>query len=265
MDGHSGVNRGFQEPQGRKERLTAMIEITRAVGHRAALAGRLGLPATADDETLLRAIDKMIAAREAGKRAETVSAAEQSARAEDRRIVVAAHKAGKIPASRIEFWCDAMAKDRAGNRYVLASLAPGLPQLGNQQMQTADDADMANAYAKITGIPLARATHASSLPRTAPTVQTQPAPDDALYTEAAWQMGPLLRAGLEPPAGNITYFEDPNAPRVVMNADGTGYWVDPMQQQRDSEMAALELQQQARMREQNEREQASLREFEQGR
>ncbi|MGF2944726.1 hypothetical protein, partial [Mycobacterium sp. Lab-001] len=56
-----------------------------------------------------------------------VSAAERLARAEDRRIVHAAFNEGKIGGNKVEFWCDALQRDREGNRAVLAALAPGLP------------------------------------------------------------------------------------------------------------------------------------------
>jgi hypothetical protein len=78
-----------------------------------------------DDHTLLRgfppvvddAAKVLIAAKEA---AQAVAAAEQRACAEDRRIAIAAYDAGKFPASRIDFWCDAMRRDREGNRAIVA-------------------------------------------------------------------------------------------------------------------------------------------------
>ena len=86
----------------------------------------LGLPqdsAMSDAELVERAQRR--AAELAGER--SVAAAEQRACAEDRQIVLAAYNEGKITQGRIEFWCDALQKDRAGNRSVLAALAPGLP------------------------------------------------------------------------------------------------------------------------------------------
>jgi hypothetical protein len=108
----------FQAPKGRKERLMAKITVPRAQ-----ITELLGLPSDVDDETLNREMEKAIA--RVG--ATAVSAAEQRARAEDRRIVIAAVNDGRLTKSRIEFWCEALQKDRTGNWEVLASLAPGLP------------------------------------------------------------------------------------------------------------------------------------------
>jgi hypothetical protein len=90
---------------------------------RAQITELLGLPPDVDDETLNREMERAIA--HVG--ATAVSAAEQRARAEDRRIVIAAVNDGRLTKSRIEFWCDALSRDRTGNRAVLAALAPGLP------------------------------------------------------------------------------------------------------------------------------------------
>lgn len=86
----------------------------------------LGLSPDVDDETLQRELAVQLAEIEAAKQAQRVSAAEQLARAEDRRIVLAACNAGKFPPHRIEFWCDALQRDRENNRALLAALAPGL-------------------------------------------------------------------------------------------------------------------------------------------
>ncbi|CAG6851138.1 hypothetical protein PICSAR240_03912 [Mycobacterium avium subsp. paratuberculosis] len=93
---------------------------------RAELARLVGVSPDVDDLTLQQAIDSKLAQNEAEKHAHAVSAAEQRARADDRRIVIAAYNEGRIPQSRIDFWCEAMQRDRAGNRAILAALAPGL-------------------------------------------------------------------------------------------------------------------------------------------
>ncbi|WP_260737022.1 hypothetical protein [Mycobacterium sp. SMC-2] len=105
----------------------------------------LGLSADVDDKTLQRALEVRLAAIEADKGAAAVSAAEQRARAEDRSIVMAAYNVGKIPASRIEFWCDALQKDRAGNRSVIAALAPALPP----REKLAADADLERTHRQV--------------------------------------------------------------------------------------------------------------------
>lgn len=86
----------------------------------------LGLAPDVDEETLQRELAAQLAAIEADKEARRVSAAEQLARAEDRRIVICAVNDGRLTANKIEFWCDALQRDREGNRAILASLAPGL-------------------------------------------------------------------------------------------------------------------------------------------
>lgn len=112
---------------------------------RAELARLAGVSPDVDDATLQRAVDSKLAQIEAEKRAAAVSAAEQRARAEDREIVIAAYNAGKITQGRIEFWCDALQKDRAGNRSVIAALAPGLPP---REKLTAD-ADLERSHRQV--------------------------------------------------------------------------------------------------------------------
>lgn len=162
---------------------------------------------------------------------ETISAAERQARADDRRIVIAAHNAGKIPSSRIEFWCEAMQKDRAGNRAIIAALAP-VPR-------TASTVE-------------ARPTSRYRQPPNAAAIPEVAAADEALYNEVAWKMG--HRAGIEPPNQQVTYFHDSSAPYVAMNPDGTGQWVDPGQEQREESMREQALREQAKVEQQEQRE-----------
>ncbi|WP_247600183.1 hypothetical protein [Mycobacterium intracellulare] len=93
---------------------------------RAEILRLLGLSSDVDDQALQQAIDSRLADIEADKQSQLVSAAEQRAQAEDRRIVVCAVNDGRLTANKIEFWCDALQRDREGNRAILASLAPGL-------------------------------------------------------------------------------------------------------------------------------------------
>jgi hypothetical protein len=83
----------------------------------------VGLPVDTPDEVLIRAMHDAAAAIDAAKRDQKVAAAEQRAREEDKRIVLAAVNQGKLPESRIQFWCDALSRDREGNRQIIASLA----------------------------------------------------------------------------------------------------------------------------------------------
>jgi hypothetical protein len=94
-----------------------MVEVPRAK-----VVELLGLPADVSDEDLGRALTQAL---ESAGEAALVSAAEAGARAEDRSIVTAAVNEGRLPATRIAFWLDALSRDRAGCRSVIASLAPG--------------------------------------------------------------------------------------------------------------------------------------------
>lgn len=91
------------------------------------------------------------------------------------------------------------------------------------------------------------------------------AAEEALYAEVAWKLGPRLRDGVEPPKRKAEHFHDAAAPYVAMNADGTGQWLDPGREERERSMRAQSLQEQARVAEQKQREQESLREFLEGR
>jgi hypothetical protein len=95
-----------------------MVEVPRAE-----VVELLGLPPGVSDEDLGRALTQAL---ESAGAAALVSAAEARARAEDRSIVTAAVNEGRLPATRIAFWLDALSRDRAGGRSVIASLMPGL-------------------------------------------------------------------------------------------------------------------------------------------
>ena len=94
---------------------------------RAEVLRLLGLPADSDDATMQAELDRQLDQIERDLDRQRVSAAERLARAEDRRIVHAAFNEGKIGGNKVEFWCDALQRDRDRNRQVLAALAPGLP------------------------------------------------------------------------------------------------------------------------------------------
>jgi hypothetical protein len=114
---------------------------------RAEVAELLGLPADTDDETLRKAMADLVAAHQAREAEAIAAAAEQRLVAEDRRLVIAACNAGKLPANRIDFWCGALQRDRVGNRAILASLAVGLPPTE----KIADDAVVEGVHAKVLG------------------------------------------------------------------------------------------------------------------
>lgn len=214
----------------------AMVSVPRAE-----LARLVGLPAGVDDETLNEAINAALA------RTQTVSAAEQRARAEDRAVVLAAVRAGKIHQSRIEFWCAAMKKDRAGNRAVIASLAPGLPHDGRAVV----DEELEQIHGQVLGrlgITAEPRTVAASTPVSQSSgavdmlgipIPGIPAPvrivrgkDPQTWTEQErsnyflHQLGGHFRQGVPPPPGSEgVYFPSPNdTAEYVENGDGTGQW-----------------------------------------
>lgn len=94
---------------------------------RAEVLRLLGLPSDASDDQMHAELNRQLDQIERDLDRQRVSAAERLARAEDRRIVHAAFNEGKIGGNKVEFWCDALQRDREGNRAVLAALAPGLP------------------------------------------------------------------------------------------------------------------------------------------
>jgi hypothetical protein len=215
---------------------------------RAELVGLLGLSPDVSDEELQRELAGQLAAIKAAKEAQRVSAAEQRARAEDRGLVVAAHNDGRLSKGRIEFWCDALRRDREGNRAVLASLAPG-PR-PSQPLPV--DPGVEAVHAKIVGRlakpatatppqPLAAAAQPSIAP--APTdglglpIPAVPAPvciargkdpQTWTYEERSnffmHKLGPRLSQGVPPPPPTDRYYQpSPNDPyEWVETGDGHG-------------------------------------------
>jgi hypothetical protein len=179
----------------------------------------LGIPADSDDATLLRALDVF-----ESKNCK-VSAAEQQARAEDRRLVIAAVNDGRLTEKSIDLWCGAMEKDRAANRAVLASLAPGLPP----EKRLVVDPELEHAYNRVMspfgGRPpvVAASSPAPGVVRSVPDRQawarpnavSAPIPEGAVITggrppwewteaevqnAALWHQG-LRGVGIDPPPG----------------------------------------------------------------
>lgn len=215
------------------------------------LAAKVGLGAGCSFQQIQQRIQEMAAE-------DTVLSA--AAVAEDRRIIAEAIKDGRLPAARQQFWADALQSDRKGTRALIASMPPrGLPTSSNAATRPADtaaDAEMAHAYAKVTGMPLGRSAVSQATPAPSAVQLAQPTADDALYNKVAWKMDPVSarRAGIEPPASAPTYFEDTTALKVIMNSDGTGQWVDPGQADREQSMNRMALEQQRLMAEQAERD-----------
>jgi hypothetical protein len=221
------------------------------------MAAKVGLPAGTSWDEVARRADELMADENA--RQASASAAVATAEAEDRRIIAAAIKDGRIPGQRQQFWAEALKRDRKGSRALIASLVPGLLRSGNAAIRPADtaaDAEMANAFAKVTGQPLGR----TRAPQAAPVANTlqpvQHTTDDALYNEVAWKMSPsrARQAGIAPPTSQFTYWEDPDAPKVVMNPDGTGQWVDPGAAERDRTAAAQQRKERELLQAQTERD-----------
>jgi hypothetical protein len=213
---------------------------------RAEVAALVGLPADSSDELLHKAMADLRAAHEAREAEAIAAAAEQQLVAEDRRIVAAAINAGKFSADRGKFWLDALARDRTGNRAIIASLASGLPTV----KKVAADAELQqvhNAVLSRLGIPKTpqRVKAASgfgaqpgeSLP--APYAQPDvPAPvviqrgvDPADWTPRQAQDAMLRRLGRRfwpgtepPPPGDVVYIPSPKD--VSRFDESTGQWVE---------------------------------------
>jgi hypothetical protein len=219
---------------------------------RAQVARILGLPSDADDGTLLEKLDALA---ESTRRSEVVSAAEREARAQDRRLVIAAVNDGRLTAKSIDLWCGAMQKDRAANRAVLASLAPGLPP----EKKLVVDPDMESVYDRMMSPfgdrPLrSQVVAASSSPHggaaaavpdrrafARPNAISAPIPEDAVITAgrppwtwteeevrdaALWNQG--FQAGVKPPPSYA--WEVPPVPGSEADVEnawrGTGYYQD---------------------------------------
>jgi len=214
---------------------------------RVELVGLLGLPPDVSDEELQRELAAQLAAIKAAKEAQQVSAAEQRARAEDRGLVLAAHNDGRVHRDRVEFWCDALSRDREANRALLASLAPG--PLPSQPLP--GDPGVAAVHAKIVGRVAKPATAAPPQPLAAAAPpSTAPAPTDGLglpvpavpppvciargknpqewtYEERSnfflHQLGPRLSQGVPPPPPTDYYYQpSPNDHFEWVKTGGNG-------------------------------------------
>jgi hypothetical protein len=216
---------------------------------RAEVVELLGLPADVSDEDLGRALTKAL--ESAGERA-LVSAAEGQARAEDRTIVVAAVNEGRVHPTRIQFWLDALQRDRAGCRQVIASLVPGLKPavpIEDPDVEVARQGVMASlkrmgvdppprqVAAAVAPLPppgVVVDSIAGSLSQIPPPVRlTSGKPpetwskrerDDA-FIHAAF---PMLRGAVpKPPGGEGVYLPSPNQPRLpVQLPNGDVEWYD---------------------------------------
>jgi hypothetical protein len=113
---------------------------------RAELAALVGLPASATDAELNKALAALRDAAAAREAQAIAAAAEQQLVAEDRQIVNAAIAAGKIPNTedRRQFWIEACARDRANNRAMIASLAAVLPTVADAEAEAAHAQVMAS-------------------------------------------------------------------------------------------------------------------------
>jgi hypothetical protein len=213
------------------------------------IAQLLGVDPRADRKAFVTALERELALRDE---------ADPGARAQleaDERLLVQAMTDGKITAASHARWSDALRKDRDGAKRVLAAL-PACPQVFSGPVvraagaQPAEDAELAQVYANITGRPFEptrgpRAVQAAApQPVSAPALQPysgQPSArtvddlnaqiqaDPELHA-AMWRMG--VRDGLEPPPQRITSTPavepswDPK-PRLVENEDGTASWQTP--------------------------------------
>jgi hypothetical protein len=200
---------------------------------------RLGLPAGADEATILSALDKALSDREASKRV----AANQR---DHQRIVHAAIRDGRIAASRAQVWLNALNEDPEGATRVITSLAAVPPELTGQP---AVDLELERVSAIINGAPYEPSPSPQAAVQAA---AAQPAPplrgtdqpvttteelnaqieSDAALHRAAWAIGGA-GGGLKRPPEQLTSYPDPGPsynpkPQLVVNDDGTaGQWVTP--------------------------------------
>ncbi|WP_343709729.1 hypothetical protein [Mycobacterium sp.] len=214
---------------------------------RAKLAELLGIRADADDGMIERAIFQLLGSQPSR------SAGVKAARDEDRALVAAAVGDGRISSNRVSFWLDALARDRAGNRPVLASLASGLrPEV------KAVAASSGHTYTRgwkpdptnVTALPTGPSGHYVPTPLTDPPfdgygqrfdsvglpLPEVPRPvkithgrDPSQWTEqerkdaVSWQLGQRFRVGLRPPPGGSGYhIPSPDSPSTF--DETTGQW-----------------------------------------
>jgi hypothetical protein len=161
-------------------------------------------------------------------------AAERGARAEDRRIVFAAVNDGRIPEHRVDFYIEAMLKDREGVRGILAVLAqPSTPprkrvvdaRAGSALQRAtgvvATDTTPQDEIVDSLGLPIPGVPAPVRIQRGKPREQwTKQEVDDA----ALWALGPKFRNGLKPPPGSDTVYQpSPNDPyEFVQTGNGQG-------------------------------------------
>jgi hypothetical protein len=200
----------------------------------------LGLPADATYEQIIAAMDEVSAQGEALK-------AERGLEAEDVRIVAAAIRDAKIPIDRHEFWLNALKRDRASNRALIASLGAGIP---TEATSRAARALLATRSSRASASPApADADQRPVRIVTGKDPQTWTAQDhdDAILAK-------LKTPGVKPPGTVSWYTPSPNQPTLVENGDGTGYWTNPGQQEREASMRAQSLRDQALRDQQKERD-----------
>lgn len=233
---------------------------------RSKLTEMLGLPANSDDATIRKAMQEASEAHQASiadhEAQVAASAQEQRLRAEDRRLVNAAYNDGRI-ANR-DNWIQHLAADRAMNRGLLASLAPGLRP--DEQVVVDDGLDQTHrqvlARLGINPPPGAK----SSPPRTVAAASYQAPPpsnrqavddlgipidivpppvrisrgtDPSQWTERERQdamlrrLGPRFHPGTKPPpAQDVWYQPSPNDVSVYI--EGEGFQPNPNYRPRSS-------------------------------
>jgi hypothetical protein len=188
----------------------------------------LGLPPNVDDLTLGYELQKarasaagrqLLAAADAA-----VAAAERRACAEDTRIVLAAVDDGRIPVTRVEFWCEALQRDRDRNRAVLAALSPD--GMAPRRVEAAAPADAVRERAILDslGLPIAQVPDPVRIRRGVPPEQwTQQQHSDYFMHK----LGTRFSGGgsVKPPPQDVWYQPSPDdLSEFVETADGQGYW-----------------------------------------
>ncbi|WP_406813975.1 hypothetical protein [Mycobacterium sp. M23085] len=207
----------------------------------------LGLPADASDAAIAAEMEVAMARRKA---VEAASAEEQRLRAEDRRLVNAAFNDGRITNDSREKWVRYLASDRAANRVLLASLAPGL----RPDERIVIDPELEQIHDRVVGrlginpavtsTPAPRTVAASyqppsasgtpvvdmlgvPIPQVPPPVRISKGTPPEQWTEKQRQdamlrrLGPRFYPGTErPPKGDVWYQPGPNDVSIYVEGEG---------------------------------------------
>ena len=158
------------------------------------VADLLGLDSGADDDAILKEVDRRPEQR-------------------DRDTISAAVRDGTIQASTQQFWMKSLARDRAGTQKALAAMRPTLVRASvNTTAPSATTPSTDSTEPRVTASDgrIERVEYGRE-----PTAQ-----------EKLEQMHYQMTNGAEGKKApdHYVYFQDANRPKIIENGDGTGYW-----------------------------------------